>query len=331
MNSFQIDFIIPWVDGSDPEWIKEYNKYCPVDKRIIDSSNERYRDNGLLKYWFRGVEKFAPWVRKIHFITCGQKPEWLNLNAPKLHWVKHSDYIPHEFLPVFSSHSIELMMHKISDLSEHFVYFNDDLFLTAPINEDFYFKKDLPRYTAVINVVSMGEMMGHIQLNNVTEINKHFNKYSVLKHNFFKWYNPLYGFDVFRTIMLTFWPKFTGFYTYHFAQPFTKSLLNEVWENCTNVLTETMNSRFRSKNDVNQWLFRYWNLCLGKFIPTNLKAKRKYYSIEDNISEIEKSIRTQKYCEIVLNDGICEDYFMRIERIQKAFDSILPEKSSFEL
>ena len=75
--SFDIDFVIPWVDGSDQEWIELFNKYAPSGKKKnIDFSAERYRDYGLLKYWFRGVEKFAPYVRNVHFITNGQKPDW---------------------------------------------------------------------------------------------------------------------------------------------------------------------------------------------------------------------------------------------------------------
>lgn len=106
--SFDIDFVIPWVDGSDQEWIELFNKYAPSGKKKnIDFSAERYRDYGLLKYWFRGVEKFAPYVRKVHFITNGQKPDWLNTDCPKLNWVKHSDYIPQDCLPVFSSHPID--------------------------------------------------------------------------------------------------------------------------------------------------------------------------------------------------------------------------------
>ncbi len=85
-QTFDIDFVLPWVDGSDENWIKSFNEYAPREKqKSLDFSAERYRDYGLLKYWFRGVEKFAPWVRKVHFITNGQLPEWLNLKNPKLH------------------------------------------------------------------------------------------------------------------------------------------------------------------------------------------------------------------------------------------------------
>ena len=170
-----IDFVIPWVDGSDPAWIEEFNKYCPEDKRIIDASEKRYRDFGLLRYWFRGVEQFAPWVRKVHFVTCGQKPDWLNLSAPKLHWVQHKDYIPQEYLPVFSANPIELMMHKIPGLAEKIVYFNDDFFLTSPVRKKFFFRNGLPCDSAILGTISLTDI-GHILLNNNNLINSVFSK-----------------------------------------------------------------------------------------------------------------------------------------------------------
>ena len=102
-----IDFVIPWVDGSDLEWRKNKNKYSGKIDEPVDITDARYRDWDILKYWFRGVEKYAPWVHKIYFVTCGQKPDWLNENHDKLVLVNHEDYIPHEYLPTFSSHTIE--------------------------------------------------------------------------------------------------------------------------------------------------------------------------------------------------------------------------------
>ena len=99
-----IDFVLIWVDGNDPKWKKEYMKYAPTAQG--DKGEIRFRDWENLRYWFRGVEKFAPWVNKIHFVTCGHIPNWLNLNAPKLNFVKHSDYIPASYLPTFNSHTI---------------------------------------------------------------------------------------------------------------------------------------------------------------------------------------------------------------------------------
>ena len=62
-----IDIVVPWVDSSDPEWIRKFNQYSPSAKKGEDASQERYRDYGLLKFWFRGIEKFLPWARKVRF------------------------------------------------------------------------------------------------------------------------------------------------------------------------------------------------------------------------------------------------------------------------
>lgn len=331
-TDFDIDFVVPWVDGSAPEWIREFNKYVPKEnQREIDSSEQRFRDYGLLRYWFRGVEKFAPWVRTVHFITNGQKPDWLNLDAQKLHWVKHSAYIPQEYLPVFSSHPIELMMHKIPGLAEKIVYFNDDLFLTRPVRKNFFFKKGLPCDSAVMNAeAGSGTLMTAILFNDLDIINKKFNKRKTIARHFFKWFNLKYGSSFFRNVCLIPWPRFTGFIQPHFAQAFKKSMIEEVWNEFGDVLHQTCRERFRSVNDVNQWLFREWQFCKGEFHPVHPFRGKCFFSIDDDIDTIVSGIEKQKYFEIVLNDSDENDYEDRIERIKAAFEKILPEKSSFE-
>ena len=122
-----IDVVVPWVDGSDSKWIREKNKYSP--DRIDDSNSaNRFRDWGLMKYWFRGIEKYIPWFHKLYFVTWGHIPDFLNIDYPRLQIVRHEEYIPHEWLPTFSSHTIELNVHRISGLAEHFIYFNDDTY-----------------------------------------------------------------------------------------------------------------------------------------------------------------------------------------------------------
>ena len=89
----KIDFVIMWVDGADEKWLEEKKMY-DTNVDIEAGGDHRFRDWDNLQYWFRGVEKFAPWVNSVYFITCGHYPEWLNLDHPKLKFVKHSDYIP---------------------------------------------------------------------------------------------------------------------------------------------------------------------------------------------------------------------------------------------
>ena len=332
-QDFDIDFVIPWVDGSDSKWIFEFNKYAPKEKQIdIDVSKERYRDYGLLKYWFRGVEKFAPWVHKVHFVTCGQKPDWLNLNATKLHWVKHEDYIPKEFLPVFSANPIELYMHKIPSLAEHFVYFNDDFYLTAPVQQEEFFKNGLPCDSAILTPFNPNHA-AHLLLNDIEIINRHFSKSEVVKENFYKWWSLKYGSALIRNLCLSPWPYFMGILITHMPQPFLKSEILEVWSKEKDILSETMNQKFRSTSDVNQWLFKIWTLCKGKFYPVNPFKSKKYFSFDNDYKEICSAICTQKYHEIVINDcgKNSKNFDLYVKEISNAFESILPEKSSFEL
>ena len=104
----------------------------------------RYRDWDNLQYWFRCVEKYCPWVRKIHIVTCGHFPEFLVKEHPKLNFVTHDQIIDAACLPTFSSHVIEINLHKIESLAEHFVYFNDDMFITQPLLPEFFFREGLP-------------------------------------------------------------------------------------------------------------------------------------------------------------------------------------------
>ena len=72
-NTQDIDFVITWVDGNDLEWKREKAarmRHTDMDISVnADDRKERYRDWDNLRYWFRGMEKYAPWVRKVHFVT----------------------------------------------------------------------------------------------------------------------------------------------------------------------------------------------------------------------------------------------------------------------
>lgn len=335
-EKYDIDIVVTWVDGSDPEWINEYNKYVPISKqRNIDCSSERFRDYGLLKYWFRGIEKYAPWVRKIHFITSGQKPDWLNVENIKLNWVKHEDYIPAEYLPVFSSHPIEWCINKIPDLSEHFIYFNDDMYLTAPVKPEFFFRKGKPCDYAVLNAFSYWNIIG-ILAQNISIINKRFSKREVMKKNFLKWFNPKYGIYLFRNICLLPWENFTFFFDGHMPISYKKSIIDEVWDYAPEKIQETLKSRFRNDRDISIWLCRYWQLCKGDFYPVKPLKNAGRFLLYEDVSKICKAIKDPKILEITLNDTLegavsQEEYELKMKAIQEAFETILPDKSSFEL
>ena len=218
----KIDFVVMWVDGNDPEWQKEKQKFSVDDN--ADGSIYRYRDFGLLKYLFRGVEKFAPWVNNVYFVTWGHVPEWLDLNNPKLKVVKHSDFIPEDYLPTFSANAIENNLHRIDGLSEQFVLLNDDFFLIDSVKETDFFKNGKPMDTVALNVQCPQRSLvsRFFGINNTAIINDHFNFESSIKENFWKWYSLKNGKNVLRSIVLKGCPRFPGFWQHHLASSFCK-------------------------------------------------------------------------------------------------------------
>ncbi|MCM1227308.1 MAG: stealth family protein [Clostridium sp.] len=334
MNN-EIDFTITWVDGNDEKWKNERNKYkSEKQKNKTDDNESRFRDWNLLKYWFRSVELYAPWVRKIHFITCGHLPEFLNVNAPKLNIVKHSDYMPEEYLPTFSSNPIELCMNQINGLSEQFVYFNDDTFLNNKVEPEDFFKNGKPCYEAVeacIVAHDIDEIYSHIMLNNISVINHRFNKRSVIKKNFFKWYNLKYGTDVIRNICFAPWAYFQNIANKHLPVPILKSTIDKVWKDEYEILHKTSMNRFRSITDVNQYLFRYWDIMSGNFVPK--KQNGMAYHISDNdISNVKTDILKGTHKMICINDTKYLDDFENVRtQIDNTFLQRYPNKSSFEI
>ena len=327
----KIDFVVTWVDSNDPEWKKEFNAYLPKDHSMNDIRVERYRNWDNLRYWFRGVEKFAPWVNKIHFVSNGQIPDWLNPDAPKLHFVKHSDYIPAEYLPTFSARPIALNLHRIEGLSEHFVYFDDDCFLIDKVEPKRFFRKGLPCDKAAFNTISPLVPFTPKDYNNLCVINSSFKKHEMLRKNFWKWFSPQAGSKLLRTLLLLPWPKFTGFYTHHLPQVFLKSTFEEVWERHEDVMLRTTATRFRYITDVCPWVLRYWQLAKGTFVPLNVEKDGINILISDaSLLKIVKIIERQKKKISCLSENDETPYEKAKEQINAAFQKILSEKSSFE-
>lgn len=330
----KIDFVIMWVDGSDPTWLEEKNKYL---EKKIDTSNaiNRYRDMGLLKYWFRGVEKFAPWVNKVHFVTWGHIPSWLNTNNSKLNVVKHEDFIPKKYLPVFNASAIEIHLHRINGLSEKFVFFNDDMFLLKPTDSSYFFKNDLPCDFWRDNIPYCDKdtdpLFEHILLNDKMLICRHFNKREVIKKNFSKCFNLKYGKRNIRFLLLYKWPYMAGFDNFHVAAPFLKSTFEELWEKEYDTLETTSYSKFRRMVDVNQYVFQLWQIYTGRFTPKSIKETGMFFALSNDNSAIFDVIDKQKTNMICINDSdLSIDYENVTKELAEHFEKILPDKSSFE-
>lgn len=368
----KIDFVITWVDGSDEEWLAEkrafaegqdfiekpsstkkqtfaenqplFEKQPFIEKPRFDSSDLRFRnDFDFLKYWFRGVEKFAPWVNRIFFITAGHLPDWLNLQHPKLKIIRHSDFIPQEFLPTFNSHTIENNLYRITELSENFVYFNDDFYLLRRTRPEDFFKEGqyqgktqlLPRAFFSENILINNpcrDIFPYIQMNNMALVNQDYDKRSFYKLHKTKAYNIKYGIFNLRNFLLQPWREFSLIYDPHCAIAYKKSTFQAVWQKHNKELTEASLRRFRSDRDVSHLVFYYTQLLDGKFIPrsANFSHHTMLNKDEKQNLQIIRMIESQKYHVLCINDGEVKNPVKTKAALTAAFDKILPEESTFE-
>lgn len=328
----EIDFVVTWVNMEDPQWKKDFDKYSGrQDNEKNGVSVARFRDYGFLKYWFRGVEKFAPWVRKIHFICSGNPPEWLDIKNPKLHIVRHEDFIPKQFLPTFNSVVIERYMYRIEGLADHFVYFNDDFYIIRPTAKERFFVDGLPCDISIFQYnPSWSQYYKRIK-NNIRIINRHFSKKEVMKKFHEKWYDKSYGNKLLMNYLLKPYGKFITLRTPHNAQPYLKETFHQVWEAAEKELTETSENRFRKVTDYTPELFRTWQICAGNFTPYNTYKDTKMFPLMVKPKQAINAIRSQSYSLVCLNDNVhIRNYDKVMSEISDAFQSILPEKSSFE-
>ncbi|XP_012270546.1 N-acetylglucosamine-1-phosphotransferase subunits alpha/beta isoform X2 [Orussus abietinus] len=132
-----IDVVYTWVNGSDPAFLKNLQRY--VSRNDINAATPRFSDKDELRYSLRSIEMYAPWVRHVYIVTNGQIPNWLDMDNPRMTLTKHDDiFLDPADLPTFSSPAIESHIHRIPGLSDKFLYFNDDVMLGAEIwPEDF--------------------------------------------------------------------------------------------------------------------------------------------------------------------------------------------------
>lgn len=326
-----IDFVLTWVDGSDPAWQRTRSQFDPnFDPAVADA---HYRDYGTLKYWFRAVEKYAPWVNKIHFVTCGQIPDWLNTEHPKVHLVSHADFMSEKYLPTFSVNPIELNFHRIEGLSEQFVYFNDDTFLSAPTTPEDFFKKGLPCDSAEMAALipsAKNEVITYILFNDLLLINANFRKRQSIKRHARKWFSLAYGKGLLRNLYYLPIGKFSGFVNPHLPNSFLKSTFESVWAAEGDILDEVCTHRFRTKEDVNQYLMRYWQLASGTFIPRKKKVGACYTVGNDNAA-IEAALRGHKYKLLCINDNsTMDDIAAQMTWLCGVFEDTLGKKCAFE-
>lgn len=334
--NYPIDFVVTWVDNGDVEW-KRNKDFYNGDYSKSHNGEERYRDWDNFNYWFRAVERYAPWVNKIYLVTCGHYPSWLNLNHPKLVLVKHADYMAPSNLPTFNSIPIELNFHRIKNLSEHFVYFNDDIFLTADVTPDDFFRNGEPVICSearpLINT-PVNSPFDH-QLFSVIGLMNKYDWKECIENASKKWFSHKIGFRLCHNWETYFHGYLSGFYYTHLAQGFRKTTFQNVWDTFGEYLDECSHHKFRRSRDINHWIFTLHEVKDGSYFPVSRDFMGSYYIyIDRDIQKIQKDLCSRKKKMICINDSqqIKSSDFDSIKgKIHKMLEEAFPEKSSFEI
>ena len=331
-----IDFVVLWVDGSDEEWrLSRNKKLAEITGKEVDNRDERYRDYGIFKYWFRCVEKNAPWVRKIHLVTNGQVPEWLNTKHDKLQLDFHDSFMDPRSLPTYNTNAIEMQLLNLKDLAEQFVYFNDDMFLIRPVTPDFFFRNGIRCDYFCEDFIAPDGMFPQMRINNMQLINSVIGdkRKTIRKIGYSKWFSPkLFGTHLLYNLFFYFSSdKFAGFSLEHTAQPYTKTLLKETFDLFGDKIEPTFFNNFRTYDDVTQYLFRYYSFITGQYV-INPKTRGMIRHVSDT-KKINKLLNVHaKYPILCINDETIDS--SQFDSIQKelidSFEKAFPDKSSFE-
>lgn len=308
----KVDLVFPYVDCNEAIWQKNYKDERRKNDLPVEISKVRFRQWDNLKYLFRSVEKFAPWIGNVYMIVSNkeQVPDWVNTNEVKI--VLHKDIIPEQFLPTFNSCTIEMFLGNIEGLSERFIYANDDMFFLRPVNEEDYFINAVPKIFVKTDK-GLETMFKKVEWKCLKTIADYFNT---------KIPDPE---EVFLKIPHTFMPL-----SKETVRVVEKIFMPEIYSSC---------SPFRKVKNFNQYIYTYYHIFSSMYLEGNrsykyTSFKEKEYPI-DKARTIANDILSQKYDSICINDTLDfknEVIFETVKQIiNTAFESILPEKSKYEL
>ena len=330
MYNEKIDMVYLWCDGNDPEFKKRKNIYVNVDNKLSLeelSGEKRFFDNEELRYSLRSLEKYASWINHIYIVSDRQCPKWLNLNNKKVTIIDHSQIMPQALIPCFNSNVIEYFIPFIPNLSEKFLYANDDMFFGQEVFANDFFKNEMP----IVRVKILKKYRTILEAEKVFQDyypsdKAILNAYEVLLKKYKK-------------------NKSEIFYLWHHnIDAYCKSYWLKTLETFKSEIEVCYKNRFRSDDDIARILFNmdgvYANKAVLKIVTDpkpyrralNFFKKVNWESYLDNDSseKIEKEILKFKPKFFCINSGSdCSD--MKKIKIKNFLEKLFPEKSRFEI
>ena len=292
----EIDVVITYVDPTDPIWQQGFEKTTGIKQ---PERHCRYRSFDNLQYIFRGIESFMPWVHRVFLIVQqeSQLPVWLNCRHSKLRIIYHNQFVPQELLPTFNTNVIELFLHRIKGLSEHFINFNDDMFPMLEMSPDCFFDE-----------------RGFARISHKPRKQKRTNQFQIMLNNNERLLKEKYQMT-------------HGYHNDHLPYALLKSAMKEVIDNnLDKVMNSLTDSPSRTDKNYTLHLVKNYILHISKAAYPMIRGKR--VNLEDG-SEVKKYPYEQIVC---YNDNpkLNADFERVKKALSKVLNDTLPNKSKFE-
>lgn len=275
----------------------------------------RFANHDELRYSLRSVFENTPWINHIYIVTNNQRPIWLK-EHPKITVVDHTEIIPAELLPTFSSVVIENYLTKIPELSEHFLYLNDDIFINRHLSPSAFFKGGKP-------IVWMSdEYCGRFQENASGE------------ENFDEWERTLLrAWDLFQRKNNLQIPFLTP---NHSVDAYCKSMIDNTLIKYPEIQLANR-SPFRTSKEISRLIFSYemifnlncqyilrWKNNRLNRILSRIGLRTPTTFVSNSVEQMEKMIRKRNPKTFCLNSVLPEDTEKAKNFMQKRFPNPAP-------
>lgn len=306
-----MDAVIAYVNGCEKVWRTSFNKYGTDPLQYM-----KFYDWGTLKYVLRGISTYMPYIKNVFLLVSNieQVPDYVDQSKVKI--VLHKDFIPEEYLPTFNACTIELFMHRIKELDEEFIYFNDDIIPIYPIAYNDLMYDGKPCISFVENYSIPGQ-----------------SAYSIIKESF--WAACLYVSNKQtyseNIISQPLYYEGPGVCPIHGACVFLKHKNEEIYDGLYDYVEKHITKEKRHSN-ISQHLYSDVLYLENKYIGSRLTLT---YISSNNLKEedVRKEILTPNTNYICINDfgPICGlTYKESSDVIKEVLDIRLPKKCKYE-
>lgn len=235
----KIDFVIAWVDGSDPNHQAKRAKFLGEIPSSDATRSTRFASDDEIYFSIASILKYVPYCGKIYIVTDQQSPRFIaEFEEQGLCSTDQISVVDHQvifkglehYLPTFNSLSIETVLWRIPNISDHFIYLNDDFFLNAPSKLTDFIENDQHKIYGSLKSNSLIKAKYNLRVG----LKKYFNKPMQPKYTFAQMLSAeLIGLDQYYEI-------------HHRPHILSRELFKAYFEQHQDVLKKQIAHRFRS-------------------------------------------------------------------------------------